>query len=216
MNLKAVIFDLDGVICHTDDYHYLAWKALAQRFQIPFDRKVNDRLRGISRMESLDIVLEGGKTNYTAEEKLVFAAEKNSHYQSFLMQMTPADLSAEVSETLRALRGLGLLLAIGSSSKNTPLILARLGLGTYFDAAADGNQIVRSKPDPEVFLLAASKLCVSPAQSIVVEDAVAGVQAAKAGGFLAAGIGDAAHYAGTDFPLKTFKSLLSICSSRVK
>lgn len=129
---------------------------------VTFDQTVNGRLRGASRMESLDIVLERSPIVYSEAEKLSFAEEKNSRYQSFLPQMTPADLDREVEETLYLLRELGLQLAIGSSSKNTPLILDRLGLGTFFDAVADGNQIARSKPDPEVFLLAASKLNIPP------------------------------------------------------
>lgn len=215
MNLKAVIFDLDGVICHTDDYHYQAWNALADRLGIPFDQSVNDRLRGVSRMESLDIVLERSSIVYSEAEKLSLAEEKNIRYQSFLMQMTPADLDREVEETLYSLRELGLQLAIGSSSRNTPLILDRLGLGTFFDAVADGNQIAHSKPDPEVFLLAASKLNISPSQSLVVEDAAAGIQAAKAGGFLSAGIGDAADCSETDFPISSFRALIPICASRI-
>ena len=215
MNLKAVIFDLDGVICHTDDYHYQAWKALANRLNIPFDQTVNDRLRGVSRMASLDIVLESSPIAYSDKKKRAFADEKNSSYQSFLLQMTPADLSGEVSDTLHTLRSLGLRLPVGSSSRNAPLILERLGLNTFFDAVADGNQIVHSKPDPEVFLLAASKLNIPPSQSLVVEDAVAGVQAAKAGGFLAAGIGDAAKCTETDFPIDSFKALVQICAGRM-
>lgn len=148
MIFQGIIFDLDGVICSTDEYHYQAWKELADREGIPFDRSVNNRLRGVSRMESLEILLERAKRFYSQEEKEKMAAAKNTRYQELLREMTPADLSPEVFETLETLRKQGLKLAIGSSSKNTPLILDRLGLGGYFDAVSDGNNITRSKPAP--------------------------------------------------------------------
>jgi len=213
MKFDAVIFDLDGVICHTDHYHYRAWKALADRLGVPFDENTNNRLRGVSRMDSLNIILETSADTFTQAEKQSLAEEKNRIYQSFLRQMTPAELGMEVSDTLNALRESGLKLAIGSSSKNTALILERLGLDGFFDAVADGTQISRSKPDPEVFLLAAAKLGIPPAGALVVEDALAGIQAAKAGGFPAAGIGDAAHAPGTDFPISTLKELVPICTA---
>lgn len=183
MKYKAIIFDLDGVICHTDQYHFQAWKQLADRLGIPFDEQDNDRLRGVSRMESLNIILEKSSRIYSEQEKLAFAEEKNEYYKKLLIQMTPSDLPEGVLETLQELRSSGLLLGIGSSSKNTKLILSRLGLADFFDAVADGTEISHSKPDPEVFLLAAEKLGVSPAKSLVVEDADAGIEAAKAGGF---------------------------------
>lgn len=183
MKYKAIIFDLDGVICHTDQYHFQAWKQLADRLSIPFDEQDNDRLRGVSRMESLNIILEKSSRIYSEQEKLAFAEEKNEYYKKLLIQMTPSDLPEGVLETLQELRSRGLLLGIGSSSKNTKLILSRLGLADFFDAVADGTEISHSKPAPEVFLLAAEKLGVSPAKSLVVEDADAGIEAAKAGGF---------------------------------
>ena len=143
---KAIIFDLDGVICHTDQYHYLAWKALADRLDVYFDEKINNRLRGVSRMESLKIVLERCSGTLTNEEKQALAEEKNVLYRELLKKMSPADLSAEVKETLDALRAGGLMLAIGSSSKNTRFILQRIGLDDYFDAVSDGNNITNSKP----------------------------------------------------------------------
>ena len=183
MKYKAIIFDLDGVICHTDQYHFQAWKQLADRLGIPFNEQDNDRLRGVSRMESLNIILEKSSRIYSEQEKLAFAEEKNEYYKKLLIQMMPSDLPEGVLETLQELRSRGLLLGIGSSSKNTKLILSRLGLADFFDAVADGTEISHSKPDPEVFLLAAEKLGVSPAESLVVEDADAGIEAAKAGGF---------------------------------
>ncbi|MBP3719932.1 MAG: HAD hydrolase-like protein, partial [Clostridia bacterium] len=153
MKFDAIIFDLDGVICFTDEYHYKAWKSLADEMNIPFDRTVNNRLRGVSRMASLEIILE----KYTGpalseEEKVRLATKKNDLYRASLAEMSPADLPVEVKETLDALRAMGLKLAIGSSSKNTPFILGQIGLDGYFDAVSDGNNITRSKPDPEVFV----------------------------------------------------------------
>ena len=208
MNIKAIIFDLDGVICHTDQCHFQAWKQLADRLGIPFDERDNDRLRGVSRMESLNIVLEKSPRAYSAQEKLAFAEEKNETYKRLLLQMTPADLPEETLATLRELRARGLLLGIGSSSKNTKLILSRLGLADFFDAVADGTEITHSKPDPEVFLLAAKKLGVSPDEALVVEDADAGIEAAKAGGFYAVGIGGAAENVRADYTISAVYNLL--------
>ena len=191
MKYTGIIFDLDGVICSTDEYHYLAWKALANRLGIPFDRERNNLLRGVSRMASLEIILEKAETTYTAEEKAALAEEKNALYRQLLGNMSPADLTDEVRDTLQALRNMGLKLAIGSSSRNTPFILERIGLSGFFDAVADGNMITQSKPHPEVFLKAAAMLGLDPAACLVVEDAHAGVEAAVRGGFDCAAIGDA-------------------------
>ena len=208
---RAVIFDLDGVICFTDKYHYQAWKALADRLGIFFDETINDRLRGVSRMASLDIILERSEKIYTQEEKAAFTEEKNNTYRELLRQLTPADLSSEVRRTLEKLRVRGYLLAIGSSSKNTKFILQQLGLGDFFDAISDGTDITHSKPDPEVFLSAAKKLGVPPADCAVVEDAKAGVEAAKAGGMTALALfGDARGCGLEDYDLASFSDLLNI------
>ena len=177
---KGIIFDLDGVICYTDQYHYKAWKMLADKLGIPFDEQINNRLRGVSRMESLEIILEKSEKAYTEEEKVEMAEEKNANYRELLAQ-----------------------LAIGSSSKNTAFILERIGLAGYFDAVADGNDITRSKPDPEVFLIAARRLNLKPQECLVVEDAKAGVDAAVAGGFDCAAVGDAAGYGAATYSLKS-------------
>lgn len=207
---QGVIFDLDGVLCHTDEYHYLAWQALADKIGVPFDRTVNERLRGVSRMASLDIILERATRTYTGAEKAALAAEKNEMYRGFLAKMTPDDLPAGVRETLAALRARGYRLAIGSSSRNTPLITERLGIAPAFDAVADGNEITRSKPDPEVFLLAAKKLALAPGACLVVEDAGSGVSAAVAGGFTAVGIGSAADDPRVTYRLGAFSDLAAI------
>lgn len=211
--LKAIIFDLDGVICSTDEYHYRAWKMLADRLSIPFDRQVNNRLRGVSRMASLEIVLSGRPDkSYSDGEKRMMAEEKNALYRKMLAAMSEKDLDPEVKQTLDALRAQGFLLAIGSSSKNTPYILSRLGLSDYFDAVCDGNCIVHSKPDPEVFVKAAAMLGVAPEDALVVEDAVSGAQAGHAGGFRVACVGDAAAALAGDANLGKFSQLLQVVS----
>lgn len=209
MKYQGVIFDLDGVICHTDEYHCQAWKVLADKLDTYFDREINNRLRGVSRMDSLEIVLE----RYTGEplsqeRKVELATEKNEIYRQLLAQMSPKDLSAEVADTLNKLREMGLKLAIGSSSKNAPFILERIGLGSFFDAISDGNNITKSKPDPEVFLKAAEFLGLKPETCLVVEDAEAGVDAAIAGGMDAAAIGDAVGCGKGTYNLATFSDLL--------
>ena len=210
MKYQGIIFDLDGVICSTDEYHYQAWKSLADRLNIPFDRERNNLLRGVSRMASLEIVLEKSDKTYTDAEKAAFAEEKNDLYRQLLGNMSPADLSDEVRDTLNALRGKGLTLAIGSSSKNTPFILERIGLGSFFDAVADGNCITHSKPDPEVFLKAAEFIHLDPSVCLVVEDAHAGVQAAVSGGFDCASMGDARDDKKAAYHLGSFGDLMKV------
>lgn len=209
-NIYAIIFDLDGVICSTDRYHYLAWKALADRLGIPFDEQKNRLLRGVSRMESLEIILGEHSGDYSEEQKIALADEKNEIYKNFLATMTPSDLSKEVRMTLHTLRQRGYLLAIGSSSKNTQQILRQLGLGDFFDAVADGTQITHSKPDPEVFLLAASMLGVRPENAVVIEDAQSGVRAAKAGRFRAIGIRTEGNDPDSDITIKKLDNLVEI------
>lgn len=211
MSIQGIIFDLDGVICFTDEYHYLAWKEMADGLGVFFDREINNRLRGVSRMASLEIILERyDGPALSSAEKTALAEKKNGIYRSLLSRMSPADLSDEVKETLDTLRAKGLKLAIGSSSKNAPYILERIGLAGYFDAVSDGNNISRSKPDPEVFLKAADYLALDPAQCLVVEDAVAGAEAGHAGGFAVACVGDAAQAKAGDWNLERFGALLEV------
>ena len=211
MKQKAVIFDLDGVICFTDKYHYQAWKALADELGIYFDETINNRLRGVSRMASFEIILEryNGEP-MTQEQKEACCEKKNTLYRELLKNMSPADLSDEVKNTLDELRARGIKLAIGSSSKNTPFILGQLGLGDYFDVVSDGNNITHSKPHPEVFLKAAEFLGIDPKDCLVVEDAEAGLDAAIAGGMECAAIGDAVKCGKGTYNLSTFSDLLKI------
>ena len=191
MKYKAVLFDLDGVIVCTDECHYKGWKKLADEEGIYFDREINRRQRGVSRMESLDILLEKSEKTYTDEQKKEMAERKNNYYREYIKTLTPADILPGVMPFCEKLKADGVKIAIGSSSKNTPAILKGIGLDTYFDAVADGNQITKSKPDPEVFLLAARLVDTDPADCMVVEDAEAGVEAALAGGMDVLGLGDA-------------------------
>lgn len=211
MRYKGIIFDLDGVICSTDEYHYQAWQALADRIGAAgFCREDNARQRGVSRMESLEVVLEKAPRTYTEEEKLELAEWKNNAYRQLLANMSPADLSDEVKTTLEHLREMGAALAIGSSSKNTPFILERIGLGSFFDAVSDGNNITRSKPDPQVFCLAAEYLGLAARDCLVVEDAFSGIDAGIAGGFDTAAIGHAALYDRPTYKLASFSDILTI------
>ncbi len=207
---EAVIFDLDGVICFTDEYHYQAWKAMADGIGVYFDREINNRLRGVSRMASLEIILERCDEKLSDERKEELAAQKNELYKKLLVQMSPADLSDEVRNGLNELRARGYKLAIGSSSKNTPFILKQIGLDGFFDSVSDGNNITKSKPDPEVFLKAAEMLGIAPEKCLVVEDAIAGADAAHAGGMKAACLGDAAKAGAGDYNMTTFGDLLNI------
>lgn len=181
MDIKAVVFDLDGVIVSTDEYHYKAWKKIADEEEIYFDREINERLRGVSRMESLEIILENSKRNYSMDEKIKLAERKNNFYISLLDNLNSTDILDGVMKVLDNLRKNNIKIGIGSSSKNTELILNKIGLYNYFDAIADGTQIKNSKPDPEVFLLASRKLGVNPKECLVVEDADSGVEAALSG-----------------------------------
>lgn len=205
---KGIIFDLDGVICFTDHYHYLAWKTVADKLGIYFDETINNRLRGVSRMESLEIILEKYEGKLSLEEKINLAEEKNEVYKNLLKQMSAADLSDEVRDTLNALKAKKIKLAIGSSSKNAVFILERLGLDDFFDAISDGNNITKSKPDPEVFIKAANMLGLECRDCLVVEDAKAGIEAAIAGGFDSAALGDAVLCKKATYNLAGFSELL--------
>jgi hypothetical protein len=205
---KGIIFDLDGVICHTDAYHYRAWKSLADSLGIYFDEKINNRLRGVSRMESLDIILEKADKSYSQDEKEVFANEKNKLYKFLLEEMSEKDLDIKVKSSLDALKIKGYKLAIGSSSKNAKLILKKLGLENFFDVIVDGNDIKYSKPDKEVFEKAGIKLGLEASDCLVVEDAASGVEAAKNAKMAVAGIGAAAELENLDYVLTSFDNLL--------
>ncbi len=192
--IKAVLFDLDGVLVSTDDQHFAAWDEIAKQEGVPFDRKDNDRLRGVSRMESLEILLGEKRDRYSPCEKQALAEEKNKRYRELIQKLTRADILPGGTDLLISLRKEGLKLAVGSSSKNAPEILERIGLADAFDVIVSGLDICNSKPDPEVYLLAARKLGAAPETCLVVEDAQAGIDAAEAAGMRSLGIGAAAGY----------------------
>lgn len=210
MKYQGIIFDLDGVICFTDHYHYLAWKAIADEEHIYFDETINNRLRGVSRMDSLDIILERASRPYSLEEKEALAAKKNEIYKQYLLTMSPKDMDLNTRNTLLELKKMGIKIAIGSSSKNTRLILKQLGITELFDAISDGNNISKSKPDPEVFLKAAEMLEMEPKSLLVMEDALAGIEAAYRGGFHSIGIGEATTHPHVDYKVEKFSDILEI------
>ena len=189
MGLKACIFDLDGVIVDTAKYHYLAWKKLATMLNINFTEVDNERLKGVSRMASLDIILEIGSMVPDDKTKEEYAALKNKWYLDYINRMMPDEILPGSLEFISELKNAGIKVALGSASKNTPLILERLGIGKLFDAVADGNVVSKAKPDPEVFITAAKMLGVQPEDCVVFEDAVAGVEAALNAGMRCVGIG---------------------------
>lgn len=211
MEFKAVIFDLDGVLVFTDKYHYLAWKQIAEELGIDFTEKDNDRLRGVSRADSLEIILEkyeGRKLSAAQKEELL--KKKNDIYVDQLKEMSPSDVTSDVRDTLKTLRDRGYKIAVGSSSKNTAYILERTDLTKYFDAVADGTHITRSKPDPEVFLKAAEFLGVDPEDCLVIEDADAGIEAAIAAGMHSAAIGAATKRGRADVNIDKVADILSL------
>lgn len=209
-NVKGFIFDLDGVIVSTDKYHYLGWKYIADMEGIYFDEIINDRLRGVSRMASLDIVLERANKNYTQDEKIKMAELKNAKYRELLNNLTPNDRLSGVTDTLNYLRGKGYKLAIGSSSKNTPLILKKIGLDKFFDGVSDGNNISHSKPHPEVFIKASEMINLKPENCVIIEDSRAGIEAGINGGFLTAAIGDAQKLKKADYDVNQIDDLIKL------
>ncbi len=210
---RNIIFDLDGVICFTDRFHYLAWKEAVAPLGVEFNETINNRLRGVSRMDSLNIILEKYDGELSQTDKEAICEHKNSIYREMLKNMSPADVSEDVLYTLSELKKRGVKTAIGSSSRNTKLILNRLGITDLFDAIADGNDIVRSKPDPEVFLKAAEKLGEKPCDCAVVEDAISGIQAAKAGGFYGIAISDARKSPIADMRIEKLSDILTVAGN---
>lgn len=189
----GIIFDLDGVIVSTDDCHYRAWKKMADEEGVYFDRQINERLRGVSRMESLEIILEKSAKVYTQTEKLQLAERKNNYYKQIITELDPSAILEGALAFIMKMKEWGLKVAIGSSSKNTALILKQIQCDSLFDAVADGNEIVHSKPAPDVFLKAAEKLGLSPDVCIVMEDADAGIEAALRAGMHVIGVGPASR-----------------------
>ena len=207
MEISACIFDLDGVIVDTAKYHYIAWRSLANRLGFDFTEEQNERLKGVSRMRSLEIILEIGGIQLSEKEKESYAAEKNDLYRSYITQMDDSEILPGVIEFLDQLDANHIPFALGSASKNAPTILDRIGLSHKFAAVVDGNSVTKAKPDPEVFLMGAKLLYVQPEKCIVFEDAVAGIEAAHNAGMKAVGVGDAIQLGNADMVISTFEGL---------
>ena len=206
--IKAVIFDLDGVLVTTDELHFEAWKALADKLGInDFTKADNVRQRGVSRMASLEVVLEKTDRAFSEEEKLALAEEKNEIYVRSLSALSEADVLSGANEFIDYLKSKGIKTAVGSASKNTPLILEKTKLAGKFDAVSCGLDTTKSKPDPEVFLIAAKKFGVAPCDCVVVEDSDAGIEAAKTGGMYAIAVGAAEYNPKADVAIKDLESL---------
>lgn len=189
--MKAIIFDLDGVVVDTAKYHYLAWKKLAEELGFEFEEGHNERLKGVSRMQSLEIVLEVGKmTEVSEDEKQQLAERKNGYYLEMISQLDESEILPGISQFIYRLREKGYKIALGSASKSGRMILEKLGLAELFHVIVDGNLVERAKPDPQVFVKAAELLGVPCSECVVVEDAAAGVEAALAGGMRCIAIGD--------------------------
>jgi beta-phosphoglucomutase len=211
--MRAAIFDLDGVIVDTARYHYLAWKRLANRHGFDFTEADNERLKGVSRARSLEILLEIGRLNVDELARQQMAIQKNDWYMESIQQMDAGEILPGALDYLRALRARGVKIALGSASRNAPLILARLGITTLFDSVIDGNQVSRGKPDPEVFLRAAAALDVPPAGCVVFEDAEAGIQAALRAGMGAVGIGKPVNLKDADLVIGGLYQLILLCAA---
>jgi beta-phosphoglucomutase len=197
--IQGFIFDLDGVLTDTAEYHYRGWKRLAEEYRIPFTREENEDLRGIPRRESLLLILKDRL--FSEEQMLEMMERKNRYYLEFIREITPRDLLPGARELLQEIRAGGLKSAVGSASKNAPEVVERLGIGDLLDAVAHGGSVERQKPAPDLFLHAAAQLGLRPAECVVVEDAAAGIEAARAGGFRSLGLGPQARVGRADVVL---------------
>ena len=207
MSKKGFIFDLDGVIVDTAGFHYLAWKSLANDLGFEFTEEQNERFKGVSRVRSLEILLEIGKRKATQEEKDVWLTSKNAEYLGYIEKMTKADILPGVLDVLNYLKERNIPMALGSASKNAQPILKRVGLYDMFDFIVDGNHVEKAKPDPEVFTIGAEELEVDFKDTIVFEDSIAGIQAANKVNMVSVGIGDAETLHEADYIFKDFTEI---------
>lgn len=207
MKIKACLFDLDGVVVDTARYHYLAWKKIADDLGFSFSEHDNERLKGVSRMESLDILLEIGNIKMDLKTKQELAAEKNGLYVSYIQKMTPEEILPGVIRFLDELHSSGMLIALGSASKNAMSILDKINISQKFDAVIDGNKVSKAKPDPEVFLKGAIELGIDPRDCLVFEDAQAGIDAARNGGMHVIGIGQPENLKNAEFVIPGFETM---------
>jgi beta-phosphoglucomutase len=205
---RAFIFDLDGVITDTAHLHFRAWRGLARSVGVDFDETFNEQLKGVSRIDSLELILARSSRHFSPEEKLQLAEKKNAHYVHLIDTITPADLLPGAVAALKAARDAGWRVGLASASKNASAVLGRLGIAALFDHVVDANLIARSKPDPEVFLSAAQALRVACGHCVGIEDAVAGVQAIKAAGMFALGVGDVRVLSAADEVIPDLRSFI--------
>lgn len=203
--IKACIFDLDGVLVDTAHYHFLSWKRLAKEFDYELTEEINQQLKGVSRMKSLEIVMKHANVSLTEEKKQALADRKNGWFTDYVHKMKPEELYPGVKELFSKLKKDKIRIALASSSKNAQTILSILGIQHEFEAVVDGNMILHSKPDPEIFLLAAKKLGLNPADCIVFEDAEAGVEAALAAGMKCVGVGSPAQLKKANLVVKSIE-----------
>ncbi len=188
--IEGIIFDLDGVLTDTSRFHYIAWKHIADELGIYFDEEINERLKGVDRLTSFEIILEKSSRAFTREEKEVFADQKNNYYLELIKNISPSDLYPGVIDLLKQIKINGLKVALGSASKNALAIIRKLEIERYFDVVVDANKITKGKPDPEIFITAADMLGLRNGRCAVLEDSAAGITSARSAGMLAVGIGD--------------------------
>jgi len=205
--IKGCIFDLDGVVVDTAKYHYLAWKRLANELGFEFTEKDNERLKGVSRMKSLEILLEIGNLSFDEETKLKLTEKKNNWYVEYISKMDESEILPGVKEFLYQLKENGYKIALGSVSKNAMIILENTNLKQYFDAIIDGNKVTKAKPDPEVFLKGAEELNLKPEECIVFEDAIAGIEAARRANMKVIGVGSKEILKDADMVIEGFKNV---------
>jgi len=205
--VKACIFDLDGVVVDTAKYHFIAWRELAKEMGFEFTLEDNERLKGVSRMTSLEILLEIGNITLSDDEKLKLAEKKNEEYLEYIYKMSPEEILPGVKNFIVTLRNKGIKIALGSASKNAKLILDRLGITELFDALVDGNMVSNAKPDPQVFTLGAELLGVENETCIVFEDAVAGLEAAHNANMKCVGVGDKDTLSEADWNIEGFENI---------
>lgn len=207
MKKKGFIFDLDGVLVDTAKYHYKAWKKLADRLGIPFSKEKNEQFKGVSRKRCLELLLQWGNITATSQQFETWMTEKNGDYLAYIDRMDESEILPDVPRILKYLQLHHIPMAVGSASKNARPILEKIGLLPYFDVVVDGTQVSRAKPDPEVFLIAASKLGISAKSCVVFEDAVAGIEAANIGGMISVGIGNAQTLSQADYVYRDFTDI---------
>lgn len=205
--IKGIIFDLDGVLCSTDIFHYKAWKVIADELNILFNQKINNRLRGVERRASLEIILSYSDKKYSEEKIQYLLEKKNNIYKSYLKTLTPKDISSGTLEILAFLKSKKIKIAVGSASKNAKFIINQLQISNYFDEIIDGYDITLAKPNPEIFLTAANRINEKPEDCLVIEDAQSGIEAANNGGFTSVSIGNAVKKGSADYHINNLTEI---------